>query len=158
MFRRSHVLLLIGGLYLCTSWNAAARAAAPNSLEIVITGGPRAGTYKAPDVICVHAKKQREFLAASKVFDARAAGALSEAGISVSNPEETAAKRGEVRIAFIGPSPSQPTVYDIVIPRDSPGPLTFTKTATQADLSFQGQAKGGIQLRVTAKCGDIDEM
>jgi hypothetical protein len=158
VFRRIDVRLLVGMVYLCASWHTGARAAAPNSLEIVITGGPRAGTYKAPDVICLHVKKQGQFSAASKVFDAQAAGALSEAGISVANVDETGAKRGEVRIAFIGSSPSQPTIYDVVIPRDSPGPLTVTKTATQTDLSFQGQAKGGIQLRVTAKCGDIDEM
>jgi hypothetical protein len=125
-------------------------------LEIVVGGGLHAGTYKPPAsaVICLRVKQ--EFSAAFKDFDARAPKMLSEAGISVSNAGEAGAKRGEVRLAFGDPD-KKPSVYDVLVPRDSNGPLVLTKSGTRVELSFQGQTKEGIQLRVTASCVQIDE-
>src|SRR5262249_52783202 len=136
-----------------------ARAQAVNTLEIVIGGGPHAGTYTPPgaQVICLHAKAAKQFSAAYKDFNARDAKRLSEAGITVVNPDETGTKRGEVRIAFGDPDKS-PAVYDVVIPRDSMGPLTLAKHDKGADLTFQGQTKDGIPLRVTAACVDIETL
>ena len=58
----------------------AAPAPVQNTLQIVIGGGPNAGTYKPPPagVICLHAPKQRTFAATYKDFDAHASGMLSE--------------------------------------------------------------------------------
>ena len=136
---------------------AIALAQAPNTFEIVITGGPHTGTYKPPvsDVICVHVK-QRQFSVGFKNFDAAAPNTLSEAGINIDNPDAAGAKTGEVRVSFGDPK-KNPTIYDLFIPRDSKGPLTFVRTAKGADFTFEGQTKDGVQLRLTAKCLDIDE-
>lgn len=131
-----------------------AAAPAENSLEIVVGNGPHAGTYKpaADTVICLHAKKQKRYSAAWKDFNAHDAKAIAEAGINVSNPDEAGAKQGEVRIAFGDPD-KKPTVYSV-----DQAPLTLTKTATGTEIAFQGKTKDGIQLRVVAKCSDVEEM
>ena len=131
-----------------------AAAAAENTLEIVVGNGPHAGTYKpqADTVICLHAKKQKRYSAAWKDFNAHEAKAIAEAGINVSNPDDAGAKEGEVRIAFGDPG-KKPTVYSV-----DPAPLSMTKTSKGAEITFQGKTKDGIQLRVTAKCSDVEEM
>ena len=80
------------------------------------------------------------------------AKAIAEAGINVSNPDEAGAKHGEVRIAFGDPD-KKPTVYSV-----DQAPLTLAKAGKGAEITFQGKTKEGIQLRVTAKCSDVDEM
>jgi len=131
-----------------------AAAPAENTFEIVVGNGPHARTYKPPtdSVICLHAKKQKRYSAAWKDFDAHDAKAIAEAGINVSNPDDAGAKQGEVRIAFGDPD-KKPTVYSI-----DQAPLTLTKTATGVEIAFQGKTKDGIQLRISAKCSDIEEM
>lgn len=131
-----------------------AAAAAENTFEIVVGNGPHAGTYKPPadTVICLHAKKQKRYSAAWKNFDAHDAKAIAEAGINVSNPDDAGAKQGEVRIAFGDPD-KRPTVYSV-----DRAPLTLTRTATGAEITFQGKSKEGIQLTVIAKCSDVEEM
>ena len=131
-----------------------AAAPATNMLEIVVDNGPHAGTYKPPAeaIICLHAKQQKRYSAAWKDFDAHDAKAIAEAGINVSNPDEAGAKQGEVRIAFGDPD-NKPTVYSV-----DQAPLTLTKTGKAAEITFQGKTKNGIQLRVTAKCVDVEEM
>lgn len=146
------VLIVAGALTLTAQ--AHATAPAENILEIVVGNGPHAGTYKPPadTVICLHAKTQKRYSAAWKDFNARDAKAIAEAGINVSNPDDTGAKHGEVRIAFGDPD-KKPTVYSV-----DQAPLTLTKTGKGAEITFQGKTKDGIQLRVTAKCSDIEEM
>ena len=131
-----------------------AATAAENTLEIVVRNGPHAGTYKpqADTVICLHAKKQKRYSAAWKDFNAHEAKAITEAGINVSNPDDAGAKQGEVRIAFGDPD-KKPTVYSV-----DQAPLSMTKTSRGAEITFQGKTKDGIQLRVTAKCSDVEEM
>lgn len=131
-----------------------AAAPATNMLEIVVDNGPHAGTYKPPAeaIICLHAKPQKRYSAAWKDFDAHDAKAIAEAGINVSSPDEAGAKQGEVRIAFGDPD-NKPTVYSV-----DQAPLTLTKTGKAAEITFQGKTKNGIQLRVTAKCVDVEEM
>ena len=34
----------------------------------------------------------------------------------------------------------------------------MTKDGRGAEITFQGETKDGIQLRVTAKCSDVEEM
>jgi len=151
------ILALFGAIALFAGASEPVIAQATNTLEIVITGGPHAGTHKPPvsDVICVHVK-QHQFSVGFKNFDAPAPNKISEAGINIDNPDAAVAKTGEVRVSFGDPKKS-PTVYDLFVPRDSKGPLTFVKTGKGADLSFAGQTKDGIQLRLTARCLDIDE-
>lgn len=152
------VLALMGAAALFAWAFPPAAAQAPNTFEIVISGGPHAGTYKPPvsEVICLHVK-QRQFSVAYKNFDATAPNALSEAGINIDNPDVTAAKAGEVRLSFGNPK-KNPTIYDVLVPRDSKGPITFTRSGKGADLTFQGQTKEGVQLHLMAKCLDIDEL
>lgn len=131
-----------------------AAAPAENTLEIVVGNGPHAGTYKPPadTVICLHAKKQKRYSAAWKGFNTHDAKAIGEAGVNVSNPDDAGAKQGEVRIAFGDPD-KKPTAYSV-----DQAPLTLKKTSTGAEITFQGKTKDGIQLRVTAKCSDVEEM
>lgn len=131
-----------------------AAASAENSLEIVVGNGPHAGTYKPPadTVICLHVKKQKRSSAAWKDFNVHDAKAIAEAGINVSNLDDAGAKQGEVRIAFGDPD-KKPIIYSV-----DQSPLTLTRTATGAEITFQGKTKEGIQLRVIAKCMDVEEM
>ena len=153
MANRLHWILLLPGTFALTA-SALAAVPAGNTLDIVIDNGPHAGTYKPPadTVIYLHAKKQQRYSAAWKDFDAHNAKAIAEAGISVSNPDEAGAKQGEVRVAFGDPD-KKPTVYGI-----DQAPLTMTKNGEGAEITFQGKTKDDIQLRVTAKCSDVEDM
>ena len=152
--RIRQLLSIVGACAFGLSAQTFAAAPAENTFEIVVGNGPHTGTYKPPadSVICMHAKKQKRYSAAWKDFDAHDAKAIAEAGINVSNPDDAGAKQGEVRIAFGDPD-KKPTVYSV-----DRAPLTLTKTATGAEIAFQGKTKDGIQLHVTAKCSDIEEM
>ena len=146
-----HVILLV----VSTSALVEARdEAPPNVLEIVIGNGPHAGAYKPPasEVICMHVKKEKRYTAAWKDFNAHDAKAIAEAGINVSNPDDSGAKRGEVRIAFGDPD-KKPTVYSV-----DQAPLTLTINAKGAEIVFQGKTKDGVQIQVMAKCSDVDEL
>ena len=44
------------------------------------------------------------------------------------------------------------------ITADNAGPLTILRHGKGADLTFQGQTKDGISLRVTAKCLELEEL
>ena len=137
-----------------TTAYALAAAQAENTLEVVIGNGPHAGTYNPPaeNIICMHYKKEKRYFATWKDFDARDAKAIAEAGINVLNPDDPGAKHGEVRIAFGDPD-KKPTVYSVY-----QAPLTLTLKGNGAEITFQGKTKDGIQLRVTAKCSDVETM
>jgi hypothetical protein len=143
-------LVFVSSYALCS----AGAGAAPNVLEVVVGNGPLAGSYKPPvsEVICLHAKKQKVYSAAWKDFNAHDAKALAEAGISVSNPDEAGTKRGDVRVAFGDPD-RKPTVYSV-----NQVPLAMTGTGKGAEIGFQGKTSDGIELRVTAKCLEVEEM
>ena len=160
-------ILLIAGVIAL----AAARVEAPpNVLEVVIGNGPHAGTYKPPEseVICMHAKKQRIYAATwrnlheeiNALFVPGAQGknkaddpkAMSEAAIKVSNPDDPAAKYGDVLVAFGDPAKKH-VEYNVYA-----APLTLTIKGKGAEILFQGKTKDGIQLRVTGKCSEVDEM
>jgi len=125
----------------------------PNVLEVVIVNGPLAGTYKPPtsEVICLHAKREKRYSAAWKDFNAHDAKSIAEVGINVSNPDDAGAKRGGVRIAFGYPE-KKAIVYTV-----DQAPLTFTVNGKGANITFEGHTKEDIQLRVTAKCSDVEE-
>lgn len=96
-------------------------------------------------------KKEKRYFATWKDFDAHDAKTIAEAGINVLNPDDAGPKHGEVRIAFGDPA-KKPTVYSV-----NPGPLTMTMTRKGAEIMFRGKTKDGIDLRVTAKCSDVDQ-
>ena len=140
----------------------AALAFAPpdNTLEIVLGGGPNAGTYRpaAANTSCMYFKQQKQFTAVFKDFDASDLKKVGEAGINVINPDDTGPKRGDVLVAFGARAAKGALRYAISIPGDSVGPITLTRSGTRADLSFQGKTKDGIAIRVTAKCLDVEEL
>ena len=150
------LLLMILALFITgtTTLTAAAVQTPPNVLEIIVGNGPLAGTYKPPtaEVICLHAKKEKRYTAAWKDFNAHDAKAISEAGINVSNPDDAGAMHGEVRIAFGDPD-KKPTVYSV-----DQAPLTLSMKGTGAEITLEGKTKDGIQLRVTAKCLDVENL
>lgn len=155
----SHIvrlLLVIAGLggAGASTLVAAGVQAPPNVLEVVVVNGPLAGTYKPPvdEVICLYEKKRQVFVAAWKGFDVHDAKAVAEAGFNVFNPYDAGAKYGLVHIAFGDPG-KKPTVYSI-----DRTPLTLTMKGKGVEIEFQGKTKDGIQLRMTAKCLDVEEM
>jgi hypothetical protein len=72
------------------------------TLEIVIGGGPNAGTYKTPaaDTLCMHFKQQKQLTVVYKDFDAKDLKKIGEAGINITNSDEAGPKRGDVLVAF----------------------------------------------------------
>jgi len=149
------------------SWVAAASAALctsllaqapPNTMQVVVTGGPHGGTYAPPgtETICMRVKG-KQFSVGYRNMTAKDPNVLGEAGLEVQNPDDAGAKRGDVRIAFGDPDKS-PTVYAINVPRDGPGTLTLTPGAKGADVAFQGKTKDGITLRITVRCLDIERL
>lgn len=141
---------------------ALANAPAPseNTLEIVIGNGPHAGTYKPSpsDVMCMHFKQQKQVTAVYKDFDASDLTKIGEAGMNITNPDETGPKRGDVLVAFGARDDKRASRYTVSIPGDSAGPITLTRNGKAADLAFQGRTKDGISLRVTVKCLNVEEL
>jgi hypothetical protein len=131
---------------------AAHERAQPNVMEVIVGNGPLAGTYKPPrtEVICMHSKQQKMYTAAFKDFAPKSAKSMAEAGINVMNADAAGAKRGDIRIAFGDPAKKQ-TVYAA-----EQVPLTLTRNGPGADIAFTGKTKDGIELRITAKCSDVD--
>jgi hypothetical protein len=154
------LLLLSGACALSVAALAHASASTDNALEIVVGGGPNAGTYKLQTdaVMCMHFKQQKQVTAVYKDFDASDAKKIGEAGINITNPDEAGPKRGDVLVAFGGRANKSASRYSVSIPGDSAGPITLTRNGKAADLAFQGRTKDGISLRVTAKCIDVEEL
>lgn len=125
-----------------------------NVLEIIVGNGPFTGTYKPPasEVICMHATQQKVYAASYKNFAVKGAKALAEGGVSVSNPDAAGAKVGDVLVSF-GDAAKKPTVYAV-----NGAPLTITRRGAGADIVFVGKTKDGIELRVTAKCVDVEKL
>ena len=138
---------------------ALAYAGADNTLEIVIGGGPNAGTYKPPAsaTSCIHFKQQKQFTAVFKDFDASDLSKVGEAGLNVLNPDDPGPRRGAVLVAFGARADTRALRYSISIPGDSAGPITLSRNGKTADLAFQGKTKDGISIRVTARCLDVEE-
>lgn len=137
-----------------------ASAATDNTLEIVVGGGPNAGTYKLQTdaVMCMHFKQQKQFTAVYKDFDTSDLKKIGEAGLNITNPDEAGPKRGDVLVAFGARNDKRASRYSVSIPGDSAGPITLARNGKRADVAFQGRTKDGISLRVTATCISIDEL
>jgi hypothetical protein len=136
---------------------AVAKSGDPNPMEIVIANGPFAGTYEstASETMCLHVKG-KQYSASYKDFNANDPKKLSEAGISIDNPDDPGAKNGEVRISFGNPE-KNPVIYDLHIIADGDGPLTASKSNGGVTLAFHGKTKDGVMVSITANCMDIEE-
>ena len=134
------LFLVVAG---ASALGAAALAYAPpdNTLEIVIGGGPHAGTYKPPTstIMCVHFKQQKQVTAVYKDFDASDLNKIGEAAINISNPDAAGPKRGEVLVAFGSRDDKRASRYSVSVPGDSAGPITLIRNGKAADLAFQGR-------------------
>jgi hypothetical protein len=158
-------MLAVGGtIAVAAAAHTSARAAVPNVLEIVVGNGPFAGTYKPPpsEVICMHAKQQQIYTAAYRNLKNALNGTatqgkntaheIGEAALNISNPDDPGAKFGEVLVAF-GDRDKNQIRYTV-----DRAPLTLTIKGKGADIAFQGKTKEGIQLQVTARCLEVEQM
>lgn len=161
MINPVRILVVLG----CASVFGSAISAESESMEIVIGGGPKAGTYQMPaeNIFCIHLKDQNTVAISYKDFDASGdPKKIGTAAIGVTNPDDAGPKRGSVQVSFAAAegqaAVSSSLSYAISIPGDSPGPLVLTRTGKSAELSFQGKTKDGISIRITAKCPALEDL
>jgi hypothetical protein len=132
---------------------AAARPpAAANSLSIVVTGGPYAGTYqpKADRLMCFYAKDHNAYGATFRDEKANTPRSLAAGGIVVDNPYVAGAKRGDLHVTF-GTDAKESIAYDVY-----GVPVTMTLKGKGADLAGAAKTKQGVLLRITASCVKSD--
>ena len=154
MSRHVHTFLTIAA---CSLLAAALRAqSAPDVIEVVVLNGPHAGTYKTPssETICAHYKQMKWTFATWRGEEAPDPKKLSAAAIKVLNPEQAGPKRGDVQIAF-GTEPGKKVVADYKV---TDVPVTLTTKGKGAEMSFDGQTKDGVGLRVNAKCSEVENL
>lgn len=150
--------------FCCTMLMALAFAAggttaqAANSLEVIIANGPHAGTYQLPavNIACLSIKARKQFSAAYKDTNAKDAKIVSGVGINVFNSDDAGARRGEINIRFGDPEEKRQATYETPVSRDSKS-FTFARKGAVIEVGFEGRAQSGTQLRMTARCTDIDE-
>ena len=136
---------------------------AANVLEVVVANGPFAGTYKPSgggvEVICLYVKQkpQPQFAATWRDLTPTSKTVIAEAGVSISNPDAAGAKEGHALVTFGNPDKKQ-TRYEITVPASGSGTFTMSRSGKRGEIGFVGKTKDGIQLRITAKCQDIDSM
>ena len=123
-------------------------AAGKNVLDVVVVGGPFAGTYHRVDVICMHAQRQRVFSAAYKDFNPTGARSFLEGGVEVRDPDVAGAKRATVSLSF--GDPANPTTLQI-----SHEPVSFAMQPGGASIAFEGKTDSGVRIKLTAACYDV---
>ena len=134
-------------------------------LEFVVANGPRAGTYRIKsEVSCVHYKKQQIYAATWVDLDDQVNGLfgkatqakknanrITAASVNIWNPDAPGAKSGQIRITFGGGGGKKGIQYSV-----DRAPLTLTIKGKGAQIVSQGKTKDGVQLRVTAKCSEVE--
>lgn len=137
--------------------------ATPNVIEVVVGGGPFAGTYKPSgggmEIVCLYVKKNPQplFTATWRDLTPTSKTVLGEAGAGISNPDAVGAKQGSVIVAFGNPD-KKLTKYEIEVPGSGSGTFTMSRNGTKGEIGFVGKTKEGISIRFSAKCQDIDAM
>lgn len=134
---------------------AAARApAAANSLTMVVTGGPYAGTYqaRADRLMCFYAKDQNSYGATFRDEKANTPRSLAAGGIVVDRPYVAGAKVGDLHVTF-GTDAKTSMSYDVYAV-----PVTITLKGKGADLAGAAKTKQGVSLRITASCAKSDTL
>ncbi len=151
------------GLWLASAALAAvgvASAAPPtDSMELVIANGPHAGTWKYPGkgiFVCMRQKAPDQLSAVYKDLDAKDISTVSGVGFNVFSPDAPGAKSGGIRVVFGDPfNEKQHATYEIMVPRDSAGPLTMSRDGKTVSLAFAGQTKDGIKLTLKMFCSEV---
>ena len=129
---------------------------APDVIEVVVLNGPHAGTYQSAssETICAHYKEMKWTFATWRGDEAPDPKKLSAAAIKVLNPEQAGPKHGDVQIAF-GTEPGKKVVADYKV---TDVPVTLTTKGKGVEMSFDGQTKEGVGLRVNAKCSEVENL
>ena len=142
--------LLAGAIVL-----SAAHAPVNNPIEVVVTGGPYAGSYKSDpaDSYCMHSTKH-DILSPSWQSAKQGVGAkeFTGVGIDVSQFKGAVAKTADVHVAF-GDLQKKPFMLEL---RNTPA--TVTRSGKVTTVTLQGKTAQGAQLKVTASCGAFDEV
>jgi hypothetical protein len=79
--------------------------------------------------------------------------AMHSASIRVLNPSDPGAKRGDVNVGLRNQGATKNASYQL-----KSVPLTLTTHGKGVEISFHGKTNDGIELRVTAKCSEMEEM
>jgi hypothetical protein len=147
---------------LATTLGTAVAAPKESTMELVIANGPHAGTFRYPGkgiFICMRQKRPDQLSAVYKDMSAKEPKNVSGVGFNVFSPDAAGAKSGGIRVVFGDPfNTRQQATYEVMIPRDSPGPLAMTRNGETVSLAFAGQTKDGIKLQLTMVCGEIDSI
>jgi hypothetical protein len=133
---------------------AARQPAASDSLTMVVTGGPYAGTYqaRADRLLCFYAKGQNAYGATFRDEKANTPRSLNLGGIAVDNPYVAGAKTGDLHATF-GTDLKKSISYDIY-----GVPVTITLKGKGADLAGVAKTKEGVSLRITASCQSTNQV
>lgn len=132
--------------------------AGSDSLVVVVSNGPLAGTYKAPseDIICGHEMPPNYpnpgYAITWRRFTGYAAKELGEAAMEVSNPDKPGVKRVMVDISFGDPD-HNPTNYHVFSES-----VTFKLGGGGFTMEFDGKTDKGIHLHVAASCSNVAAM
>lgn len=134
---------------------SAAHAPDNNPIDVVVTGGPYAGSYKSDpaDSYCMHSTKH-DILSPTWQSAKQGVGPkeFTGVGIDVSQFKGTAAKTADVHVAF-GDLQKKPFMYEL-----RSAPVTMTRSGKVIALTIQGKSTQGVLLKVTASCGAFDEV
>src|SRR3954471_6813202 len=114
----------------------------PNTLKIVISSGPNAGSYEVPsdEVMCMHAKSRNVFTTAWKGFEAPKPKAIEEAGMEIADPDSAQPKLGYARVSFFG-TDGKPVVY-----QTTRSPVALTMSGKTGKISYEGKTSAGIRV------------
>ena len=144
--------ILIAGL-------AISAAQAKDAMELVIGGGPFAGTHRlepGPNAVMVcgvfPGSKQLSVVWKDMkgAMNGAAPNQLTSVGFNIANPQDAGAKTGGIVVIFGGKSPT----YEILVPGDSKGPLNLSRQGQQLSVSFDGTTKDGVPIKVSATCAE----
>jgi hypothetical protein len=132
-------------------------AQAKDVMELVIEGGPFAGTQRlepGPNkvMLCGVFPGSGQLSVVWKDMKSAMSGAppnqLTSVGFNIANPKDAGRKAGGIVVTFGGKSPT----YEILVPSDSKGPLNLSRQGQQLSVSFDGTTTDGIPIKVSATC------
>jgi hypothetical protein len=129
--------------------------------QVVITGGPYAGTYAPADAASCLLDSHRNAMTMAYLKGGDDAGpkTLTEAAINVYDMEAaTPGKSGEAGVIF-GPiklTGDQKTTYDIVVgSKTTKGAIALTKKGSGYAAVFDGKTEQGISLHIALECSTV---
>jgi hypothetical protein len=125
-----------------------------NTITVVVSDGPFAGSYTARNTACVHIKDRNTLGCGWKEFAKYAnAKRLEEAGIQVDVVSKgPGARTGDVVVKFVDGNGAK--VHDYSLTNVS---MTFTHNGAVQQLSFDGKTKDGTRMRVVGTLAEVEE-